>query len=390
MKSLKVSQQLTLAESLKTKSLYSKDSDRYRKISKKLAIFIGSTNVSNSVVENLEFKDLLHTLDSRYQVPSRPAIAKELDKVLIELKAKIGSYLQEANKVSVCADIWTKRGMSSSYLGITCHFYSRKDHRRHCVTLAVRRMPSPHTGDNIRGVVDEVLDEWDIHPSKVLATLTDNGSNMLAAFRPQMSDTGSDDDDDDEAEEASEDGSVPDVLSQEIDFEEHELDHEVAFLTLKRVSCFAHTLQLVIQKFDDVSTFKALLKRAHNLVRKFNTSTKATEKLISIAHKKLVRDCPTRWSSTYLMVDRLLSVKSALSRVIQELGWDDLANSEWKTLQALRDLLHPFAQFTALVSGEEFTTISSVLPSIMDLNLHLEEVSCSWQFIISEYMFHTS
>ena len=74
------------------------------------------------------------------------------------------------------------------------------------------------------------------------------------------------------------------------------------------------------------------------------------------------------------MLDRLLSVKSALCRVLQELEWDDLAVSEWKTLETLKSLLHPFAQSTCLVSGDEYTTISAVLPAIMDLNLHLEEV----------------
>ena len=131
-------------------------------------------------------------------------------------------------------------------------------------------------------------------------------------------------------------------------------------MTLKRVSCFAHT---VVQKFDEETSLRDLLKRAHSLVRRFNTSTKATEKLISISGKKLMRDCPTRWSSTYLMIDRLLSVKAALSRVLQELEWDNLAISEWKSLEAVRDLLHPFAMYTSLVSGEDFTTISAVLPA---------------------------
>ena len=43
---------------------------RYREICKKLAIIISSTNVPNSI-ENLEFKDLLHTMDSRFVVPGR-------------------------------------------------------------------------------------------------------------------------------------------------------------------------------------------------------------------------------------------------------------------------------------------------------------------------------
>ena len=138
-----------------------------RFVKKKLAIFIGSTNVPNSIVENLEFKDLLHAMDSRLIVPGRSVVGKELDKVPTELKAKIGSYLLEANKMSVCIDIWSKKGMTSSYPGITTHFYSHKDRRLHTATLAVCRMPSPHTGDNIRELVDQVLDEWQIPLSKV-------------------------------------------------------------------------------------------------------------------------------------------------------------------------------------------------------------------------------
>ena len=65
------------------------------------------------------------------------------------------------------------------------------------------------------------------------------------------------------------------------DFEEREVDHQIAFTGLNRVSCFAHTLQLVVQKFDELPEFKSLLKRAHSLVSKFNTSVRATEKLIA-------------------------------------------------------------------------------------------------------------
>ena len=139
-------------------------------------------------------------------------------------------------------------------------------------------MPLPHTGEKIREVVDKVLDEWGISPSKVLATLTDNGSNMVAAFRPKL--TNSSDDDDIELEDETE----PDIFTDLVDFEENEIDHEVAFVALKRVSCFAHTLQLVVQKFDKVSTFKALLKCTHSIFRKFNMLTKATEKLISMSY----------------------------------------------------------------------------------------------------------
>ena len=273
--SLKIHHQMTLSESLSSRNVYKKEHSCYKEISRKLAIFIGSTNTPTSIVENLEFKDLLHTMDSSYPVPGRVAIGKELDKVMIELKAKISSYLLEANKISICADIWSKKGMSSSYLGVTGHFFSRKDHRRHCVTLVVHRMPESHTGDNIRVVVQSVLDDWDIHPSKIKATLTDNSSNMIAALRP-MIDANPDESDDEDVNDDDEDGEW-----MVADFEEREVDHQIAFTGLNRVSCFAHTLQLVVQKFDELPEFKSLLKRAHSLVSKFNTSVRATEKLIA-------------------------------------------------------------------------------------------------------------
>jgi len=131
------------------------------------------------------------------------------------------------------------------------------------------------------------------------------------------------------------------------DCEEKESDHEIAFSKLNRISCFAHTLQLVVHKFDQLTEFKALLTRAHSLVRKFNnTSAKATEKLITKCGKKLVKDCHTRWSSTYLLIDRLLTVRTSLAEVLQELEWDDLATSEWKISEAVQNLLHPFTLFT--------------------------------------------
>ena len=38
-------------------------SDIYKWITRKLAIFVGSSNMANLIVENLEFKDLVHALD---------------------------------------------------------------------------------------------------------------------------------------------------------------------------------------------------------------------------------------------------------------------------------------------------------------------------------------
>ena len=125
----------------------------------------------------------------------------------------------------------------SSYLGVTAHFYCSKDHRRHNVTIAVHRMQLNHTGENIRELVESVLEEWEIPPSKISAILTDNGSNMISAFRPQAIK-------DEVIIRTSR--VVMMLLSLVRDFEEKESDLEIAFSGLNRISCFAYTLQLVV------------------------------------------------------------------------------------------------------------------------------------------------
>ena len=106
-----------------------------------------------------------------------------------------------------------------------------------------------------------------------------------------------------------------------------------------------------------------------------NKSTKANEMLINKAGKKLIADCPSRWSSTFLMLRRLLLVKTELSSVLEVLQWDNLPNSHWKQIDNMVELLKPFAHYTQLTSSEDTTSISMVVPVIMELRLHLEQMS---------------
>ena len=40
---------------------------------------------------------------------------------------------------------------------------------------------------------------------------------------------------------------------------------------------------------------------------------------------------------------------------------------EWKLLESMRDLLQSFARYTTLLGGEEYTTLSVVVPAIMEV-----------------------
>lgn len=46
----------------------------------------------------------------------------------------------------------------------------------------MRKFPQPHTADRVLDVLKAVLCEWRIEESRISKVLTDNGSNMVAAF----------------------------------------------------------------------------------------------------------------------------------------------------------------------------------------------------------------
>ena len=131
----------------------------------------------------------------------------------------------------------------------------------------------------------------------------------------------------------------------------------------------------IVAKFDDVKPCKEAISTSKRLVARFNKSVKATEMLVKLSGKKLIGDCPTRWSSTYLLLKRLLAVRTDLETVICKLEWDGLQARHWKAIENVVVLLEPFAEYTSLCGGEEYTSISCVVPVLMELKLHLEKVN---------------
>ena len=152
---------------------YDNGSVRYHSISRKLSILIGTCNVPNYLVTTVKFQEFVNELNPRYVVPGRTAMNKELDLLLQGLKGKLCKHL----------DTWTKKGMTESFLGVTAHFFLRKSHKHFKATLAVRIFPQQHTADQVLDIFKAVLCEWSIEESRTSKVLTNNGSNMVAAFK---------------------------------------------------------------------------------------------------------------------------------------------------------------------------------------------------------------
>ena len=134
--------QMALQQALKGKKWYDKESDRYKLITCKLAIFVGGKNDPNQIVKSPEIHDLLTKLDRRFVALGRASISKELNKVMVHLKAKIVNVLKDRQRVSICADIWTKKRYEFVLPGNhSPFFFTHSDQVCHLVTLAIEECP---------------------------------------------------------------------------------------------------------------------------------------------------------------------------------------------------------------------------------------------------------
>ncbi|KAI9556011.1 hypothetical protein GHT06_018572 [Daphnia sinensis] len=163
-------------------------------------------------------------------------------------------------------------------------------------------------------------------------------------------------------------------------------------IKLRRLSCLSHRLQLVMSIFDkfkmearrstsdeasetrrNMPAFAKVIAKCRKLVSRINTSSIATPLLIKLAGKKLLTDVSTRWSSNYLVMANMYSLRKPINDVCEQMGWDGLSNLDWILLKHIIDLLQPFASYTQLVSADKNVTFSSAVPCIEELKLHLEQ-----------------
>lgn len=149
---------------------------------RKFVTFVATSGSPTIIVENKELRSFLSELNPRFPVPSRNTVDREMSKLLTGLKKRISDSLQ-GGKIALTIDTWSRKGMSETFLGVTSHCVLKKSLVLFHATLAVKRFPHSHTAKRVLQLTRDVLKDWEIDVTRFIRILTDNGSNMVAAFR---------------------------------------------------------------------------------------------------------------------------------------------------------------------------------------------------------------
>ncbi|KZT28411.1 hypothetical protein NEOLEDRAFT_1035922, partial [Neolentinus lepideus HHB14362 ss-1] len=118
---------------------------------------------------------------------------------------------------------------------------------------------------------------------------------------------------------------------------------------------------------DPVATTRTLVRviRASSIRRQYFAEV---QKALQQKDLQLLRDVDTRWSSTLLMIERVLLLREAINRFLsnrefEELRKYQLSDVEWDTLEAYKKILAVPHAFQQRLSSEKTPTLCDVVPS---------------------------
>ncbi|CAL5322271.1 unnamed protein product [Camellia sinensis] len=303
---------------------------------------IASKAASESTPKAANFK-----FDQERSLSCNTVRADVLDVYEIE-KAKLYQFLDElSSKITLTTDIWTSDHQNFAYTCLTAH-YVTNDWELKKKILAYRRIDYPHDGDHLFSFIKDLILEWNID-KKLFSMVVDNATSNDVMVR---------------------------LLKRWL--------HDQGLLHLGgqlfHVRCSAHILNLVVQ--DGLKVIGSLISKIRESVRYLGRSPYGKQKFdvavnhVKLHHKKKVpMDVPTRWNSTYSMLEAALDLKSAFHRLgqIDKQYKHNPFEDEWNVANVICGCLKIFFDATSHFSGTTFPTSNVFFPDICLIQLEMKK-----------------
>lgn len=290
-----------------------------------------------SFVENEGFRYFMSVTQPRLPLPGRLAIARDCLNLYTSEKHKLRNMFTKANQ-SVCltTDTWTSV-QNINYMVLTAHFIDQ-DWKMHKRILNFCPITS-HRGEVIGKKIEKCLEGWMI--DKVFTITVDNAS--------------------------SNDLAISYLKNRMEDWNSHPLKGEHL-----HVRCCAHILNLVVGDGLKSKDMHSSISKIRNAVRYVRGSASRLDRFkicikeARIQDKSTVQyDCPTRWNSTYLMLESALKFQKAFKRLGEKcveyamLEGGVPNNEDWDNAKCFVKFLKLFFEITKKVSGSTYVTSST-------------------------------
>lgn len=334
-----------------------------------------------NTVDSPSFRDIVRRIPTSKgtELPHRTSFASYLDREYSTMEENLRTALRDVDFVSTTADIWTAN--NKSYMGVTLHWFSRHTLERKKAALACKRVRGRHTYDVIGQEIEDIHSSYGI-VNKVVATVTDNGSNFVKAFRVYQAPS-----DDDEMEEESLD-EVTFVPMSDLLSAEHERDAEAQIALPPHHRCASHTINLVttndVDKYltsiaDVKVVYRSSTAKCSALWTKASRSSTASEAVEEVSKRKLLVPTSTRWNSFFDSVKRVTEIPMhELNTLCTKLGVKGFKDKEYQFLHEYCTVTRPLTIALDILQADcPYGTLLPTLEALMQRALALKHTLSS-------------
>ena len=146
------------------------------------------------------------------------------------------------------------------------------------------------------------------------------------------------------------------------------------------IRCLSHIINLVVHEGTDI--IKDMITKVHDSAKYVKSSTlrlqtfKEVASQVKAPKKSLVLDVPTRWNSTFFMLQTTLEFKMAFYRLADvDSSYKHAPDEEeWKTAKIVCDILRNFYNVTNIFSSTLYTSANYFFPHICALYVLLNDL----------------
>lgn len=314
-----------------------------KKITSLVAEMIALDLQPYSFVDNIGFNRLLEYLQPQYSLPSPSYFSRTAIPDMYEsVKQIIVSHLKEAESgvVHFTSGIWMSN-QTREYLTLTAHWVTFESRVRpqcedyHCSALLnVSQVDCDYNGISIQKQLEYWWEAWIASIGlQVGITVTDNQT-----------------------------------IGKTLNEGEH-----------SSVQCFGHTVNLIVNEaIKSQRMVQNLLSIARKICERVHRSAKAREKLAELQKEyhlpphQLIQDVPSKWNTSFHMLERLIEQKRAIDEMSIECSFRELIScDQWEVMQSVCHALKPF-EVASREMSTHISTLSQVIPMIHILNRKIE------------------
>ncbi|KAH7659860.1 Tam3-transposase (Ac family) protein [Dioscorea alata] len=262
-------------------------------------------------------------------------------------KQNIKSMLEVSpGRICLTSDCWSSL-TTDGYICLTAHFVDKEWVLRKRI-LNFCYMPPPHNGISLSEKIHNFLCDWGIDLRVFTLTLDNASANDTCAS----------------------------LLKTQL-LNKNGLVCGGKYLHMR---CWAHILNLVVQ--DGLKCIDSCVTKIRECVKYVKGSHVRKQKFLEcVAHssldskKGLRQDVPTRWNSTYIMLESALYYRRAFMHL--ELSDSNFkhcpSRDEWEKVDKIKKFLALFYAITNLFSGSKYPTANMYFPLVVTAYLRMKD-----------------